>query len=223
MTQAAFVPTARVSGLRRVITCRVPAPAYDKLRGKSHLLQAAAAALKEGLELPLPEKASGSLRFSGRPLAIPISADIFDAVSKLAQEFFNSDLRETAGWLIARGLGMKLTLPVEGELLDAYEKRREAVIQFATPPLPKPFILRPQQEPRKNPLPANDSAPALSGKELAERRRAIGLSQRDLAHTAGVSRGLVAEIEKGRRLHVPTRLRIAEALERLKKDKETKQ
>ena len=38
--------TAPVSGLRRVITCRVPAPAYDRLRtGETPLLEAAASAV----------------------------------------------------------------------------------------------------------------------------------------------------------------------------------
>src|SRR5687768_6138696 len=42
-------PSAPTSGLRRVITCRVPAPAYDRLRaGETPLLEAAASALETG-------------------------------------------------------------------------------------------------------------------------------------------------------------------------------
>src|SRR5688500_6971890 len=85
-------PSAPASGLRRVITCRVPAPAYDRLRAnETPLLEAAASALENGLTLPRPEVAPGGHRFQRRPLAVPVTAVAFDAITKLAQESFNND------------------------------------------------------------------------------------------------------------------------------------
>src|SRR6266540_2090319 len=94
-------PSAPASGLRRVITCRVPSPAYDRLRtGETPLLEAAAHALEIGLTLPRPDRAPGGWRFQRRPLAVPVTAPSFDGITNLAKESFNNDLREAAGWLI---------------------------------------------------------------------------------------------------------------------------
>ena len=51
-----------------------------------------------------------------------------------------------------------------------------------------------------------------TGAQIAARRYERNLSQRDLAAAAGVSRGLVAEIERGRRTHWVSRWRLAEKL-----------
>jgi DNA-binding XRE family transcriptional regulator len=53
-----------------------------------------------------------------------------------------------------------------------------------------------------------------TGRALAAQREALGLSQRDLAAACGVSRGLVAEIEREKRQSLPGRRRMAEALRR---------
>jgi DNA-binding XRE family transcriptional regulator len=53
-----------------------------------------------------------------------------------------------------------------------------------------------------------------TGRALAAQRAALGVSQRDLAAACGVSRGLVAEIEREKRQSLPGRRRMAEALRR---------
>lgn len=53
---------------------------------------------------------------------------------------------------------------------------------------------------------------APSGDELRKRREEVGLSQRDLAHLSGLKRSTIAEVERGRRRHVLTRLKMAETL-----------
>ena len=46
---------------------------------------------------------------------------------------------------------------------------------------------------------ADGGGPVRDGRELARRRRALGLSQRDLERCAYVSRGYLADLEGGRR------------------------
>jgi DNA-binding XRE family transcriptional regulator len=204
-------PSAPTSGLRRVLTARIPSPAYDRLRvGETPLLEGALNALQTGLALAVPEVAPGGWRFARRPLALPVPSADYTAVLRLAQEHFDSDPREAAGWLIARGMGMALPLPTKEELagLPALRQAASAPAQ----PLPAPrFVVPPRRRPEpRAPLPADDSAP--NGDELRSRREAVGISQRDLAAASGLSRGLVAEVERGRRRHVLTRLKLAETL-----------
>jgi DNA-binding XRE family transcriptional regulator len=214
--------SAPMSGLRRVVTCRVPTPAYDRLRtGEVPLLEAAATALETALTLPLPEQAPGGWRFTRRPLAVPISAATFDAVTQLAAEQFRGDARDAAGWLIARGLGMALPLPTADELAGITPAKAVPTVtarQAAPSAAPTRFVVPPRRRPEaRAPLPPDDSAP--SGEELRQRRDAVGISQRDLAAASGLSRGLVAEVERGRRRHVLTRLRISETLASLERSK----
>lgn len=54
---------------------------------------------------------------------------------------------------------------------------------------------------------------APTGDELRAMRQAVRMTQSELARRAGFSRGLVAEVERGRRLSVRTRRRLAEALQ----------
>ena len=208
-----------VSGLRRVITCRVPAPAYDRLRsGETPLLEAAASALETGLTLPRPEVGPGGYRFQRRPLAVPVTATALDAITVLAKDAFNNDLREAAGWLIARGLGMALPLPTADELAGTFQPRAAQTLSEKPLAAQTRFTVPPRRRPEaRAPLPPDDSAP--NGEELKARREAIGISQRDLAAASGLSRGLVAEVERGRRRHVLTRLRISETLASLERSK----
>lgn len=209
------------SGLRRVITCRVPSPAYDRLRsGEVPLLEAAGAALESGLSLPLPETAPGAWRFGRRPLALPVSMAAYQTIEKLAADAFNGDIRDAAGWLIARGVGMALPLPDGASTPVTLSESPEAVVERpAVQPAPQArFVLPPRRRPEtRAPLPPDDSAP--NGDELRKRREEIGISQRDLAAASGLSRGLVAEIERGRRRHVLTRLRLSETLASLARSK----
>jgi DNA-binding XRE family transcriptional regulator len=218
---ATLPPVTLSTGLRRVVTCRVPSPAYDRLRsGDTPVLEAAGTALETGLALPLPDRAPGGWRFTRRPLAVPVSAAAFHAIGLLAADHFNCDVREAAGWLIARGLGMALPLPTSEELAGVFLERSttQTPLQPVQGPAPARFVLPPRRRPESRaPLPPDDSAP--SGDELRQRREEVGISQRDLAAASGLSRGLVAEIERGRRRHVLTRLRLAETLASLARSK----
>jgi DNA-binding XRE family transcriptional regulator len=218
-------PRPPTPGLRRVLTCRIPFPAFDRLRAAGQpggpleaapLLEAAVAALETGLKLERPPVAPGGWHFPRRPLAVPLPGEAYAAIVTLAQEAFAGDLRDAAGWVIARGVGMALPLPTPEELAGV-AKPREPVLSerpFLASSAASPnarFFIPPRRRPEpRAPLPPDDSAP--SGDELRRRREAIGVSQRDLAAASGLSRGLVAEVERGRRRHVLTRLRLAETL-----------
>jgi DNA-binding XRE family transcriptional regulator len=204
-------PSVPLGGLRRVLTCRVPAPAFDRLRAAGGtVVEAAAQALEAGLAQALPPVAPGGWRFPRRPLAVPIPAQTYRAVLELAEQSFRGDPRDAAGWLIARGAGLALPLPTTEELVAAPRTLGLPPTERATPS-PVRFLVPPRRRPEtRAPLPADDSAP--SGEELRHRREAAGLSQRDLAAASGLSRGLVAEIERGRRRHVLTRLKLADTL-----------
>lgn len=214
-------PAAPAAGLRRVITCRVPGPAYDRLRNaEAPLLEAAATALETGLTLPRPERAAGAWRYTRRPLAVPVTAASFEAIAALAADAFDGDMRDAAGWLIARGIGMAIPLPATDDLTGNVPDRAAAsTSQVVAPPPPAArFVVPPRRRPEQRaPLPPDDSAP--NGDELRQRREAVGISQRDLAAASGLSRGLVAEVERGRRRHVLTRLRISETLASLERSK----
>lgn len=205
-------------GLRRVLTCRIPAPAYDRLRaGEAPITEAAVMALETGLALPRPETAAGGWRFARRPLAVAVPGQDYAGVMALAHDAFNDDPRDAAGWLIARGLGMSLPLPTADELAGAPVPVQVSLPERLPAAAPR-FVLPPRRRPEvRAPLPADDSAP--SGDELRQRREALGISQRDLAAASGLSRGLVAEVERGRRRHVLTRMRLAETLASLERSR----
>ena len=186
---AAPTLTAPMSGLRRVVTCRVPTPAYDRLRtGEVPLLEAAAKALETALSLPKPEQAPGGWRFTRRPLAVPVTGPTFDAVTQLAADHFRGDARDAAGWLIARGLGMALPLPTADELAGITPAKAVPTVvtrQVAPPTAQARFVVPPRRRPEaRAPLPPDDSAP--NGEELRARRDAVGISQRDLADGLGL-------------------------------------
>jgi DNA-binding XRE family transcriptional regulator len=211
-------PSVPLGGLRRVLTCRVPAPAFERLRlTEGTVVAAAAQALEAGLAQPQPPIAPGGWRFARRPLAVPIPAEVYRAVLQLAEDSFRGDPRDAAGWLIARGTGLALPLPTPEELEGA--PRTLGLPATARPAAsPVRFVVPPRRRPEtRAPLPADDSAP--SGEELRRRREATGLSQRDLAAASGLSRGLVAEIERGRRRHVLTRLKLSETLAAVERQK----
>jgi DNA-binding XRE family transcriptional regulator len=62
--------------------------------------------------------------------------------------------------------------------------------------------------------------PAPTAEELRERRDALGIGQRELAAAVGISRGLLSELESGRRTaHAAARVRIGRTLARLEAGK----
>ena len=249
------ITTPPIGGIMRVLSCRVPAPAFERLRaGEGSVIERAQVALDAGFQaidagmtLPL-----SSARWRGftRPLALTVDGDTYVRLRDIAAQSFDDDMRDAAGWLIARGVGVSVTnvaparpaapvatttpaapvrpiplRPLSPAATAPSPARATPVptaaatpdVEESTPP-PAPGAIRKERvieaiRARATPraaLPPDDSAP--DGDELRRRREAVGISQRDLAAASGLSRGLVAEVERGRRRHVMTRARIAETL-----------
>ena len=62
--------------------------------------------------------------------------------------------------------------------------------------------------------PANSGA-VVTGESLRERREALGISQAAVAHAAHCSRGLVAEVERGKRRSAQTLAHLSNTLDKL--------
>jgi DNA-binding XRE family transcriptional regulator len=199
-------------------TAHVPRVAYDRLReieaGGRDFLAAASQAVRDGLQSAAAAgtRAGWWAQLARRPVGVVVRRQEHADIVALAGAHFAGDARLAAGWLLARGLGLALPLPAPEDFAAGAP---QAVAAGAAPPRWWQPQAQPMRQPRtpKVPLPPDNSAPG--GEELAQRRREAGLSQRDLAAAADLSRGLVAEIERGRRRHVSTRLKLAETLERL--------
>ncbi len=249
------ITTPPIGGIMRVLSCRIPAPAFERLRvGEGSVIERAQEALDAGFQaldsgmtLPL-----SSARWKGftRPLALTVDGDTYVRLRDIAGQSFDDDMRDAAGWLIARGVGVSVTnvapvrpvtavsatapttatkptpirpaVPASSSASTVRPVTAPASVTTSDsedgspPPAPGPIrkervieAIRARATPRAA-LPPDDSAP--DGDELRRRREAVGISQRDLAAASGLSRGLVAEVERGRRRHVMTRARIAETL-----------
>ncbi|MBU6287107.1 MAG: helix-turn-helix domain-containing protein [Chloroflexi bacterium] len=249
------ITTPPIGGIMRVLSCRIPAPAFERLRvGEGSVIERAQEALDAGFQaldsgmtLPL-----SSARWKGftRPLALTVDGDTYVRLRDIAGQSFDDDMRDAAGWLIARGVGVSVTnvapvrpvtavsatapttatkptpirpaVPASSSASTVLPVTAPASVTTSDsedgspPPAPGPIrkervieAIRARATPRAA-LPPDDSAP--DGDELRRRREAVGISQRDLAAASGLSRGLVAEVERGRRRHVMTRARIAETL-----------
>lgn len=249
------ITTPPIGGIMRVLSCRIPAPAFERLRvGEGSVIERAQEALDAGFQaldsgmtLPL-----SSARWKGftRPLALTVDGDTYVRLRDIAGQSFDDDMRDAAGWLIARGVGVSVTNVAPVRPVTAVSATAPTTATKPTPirpavpasssastvrPVPAPAsvttsdsedgspppapgpirkervieAIRARATPRAA-LPPDDSAP--DGDELRRRREAVGISQRDLAAASGLSRGLVAEVERGRRRHVMTRARIAETL-----------
>ena len=211
------IPAMLPGVLRRMVVCVVPVPAYDQLRSSGNILHAAASALCAGLSQPLPEQAKGKSLVSRRPLAVPVPAEACRPLLNLAREHFGGDYHRAGGWAIARGVGMALLLPSKDDLVQPCPAPVVVAAPQQPPAPPARTFAPPRRRPdTRAPLPDDSSVP--NGDELRTRREALGLSQRDLAAAGGFSRGLVAEIERGRRRHILTRLRMSETLVALERD-----
>jgi DNA-binding XRE family transcriptional regulator len=254
-SSATPITTPPISGIMRVLSCRLPAPAFERLRvGEGSVIERAKAALDAGFQaihagMTLPLSGARWRGFT-RPLVLTVDGDTYLRLRDIAAQSFDDDMRDAAGWLIARGVGVSVTnlapartvapvasttptaptqstsensvTPVPAaQKPDQIESLEEATVasdsKATTPPPPHAPIHEAgviaavrARAPLRAALPPDDSAPG--GDELRRRRDAVGISQRDLAAASGLSRGLVAEVERGRRRHVMTRARIAETL-----------
>lgn len=60
---------------------------------------------------------------------------------------------------------------------------------------------------------------AVTGESLRQRREALGVSQATIAHEAHCSRGLVAEVERGRRRNAMTLELLSQAIGKLERER----
>lgn len=216
------------SGVRRVLLCRVIPGAVAQLRARGERIEhAASAALAHGLDqvgestgseagANEPEYIEGH-----RPLAVPVPQPLFGAVLKVALDHFRGDARAAAGWLIARGVGFPMAAPSRRQAARRLQvtplgavaaKRGPSVgaVKAATIPTSVRAVA-----PAARTVARAPAVDAPSGAQLRASREELGVSQRELAAAAGLSRGLVAEVERGRRTNPLTRLRLAETLRAL--------
>jgi transcriptional regulator with XRE-family HTH domain len=95
-------------------------------------------------------------------------------------------------------------------------RRDGASLGTVTAPTPRPRLERPQEELRLRVErfgPPESACP--TGDLLRARREALSLSQRDLAAASGVQRGVITDIESGRRNTLHARYALAQALSTL--------
>jgi DNA-binding XRE family transcriptional regulator len=199
--------------LRHVVIGRVLPAVALRLRAEGRPLQAAASdALRRGLgESAVLGDAAGQPYAAGfRPLALTISAPARESVSWLARAAFHGDERAAVGWLLARGVGMRMDLPsAEAGARSARGRTLRVRRPFG------PTAATPSPRRRRASAAADVDAP--TGEALRQMREALGIAQRELAAHAGLSRGLVAEVERGRRTNGLTRLRLWETLRSLQR------
>ena len=110
------------------------------------------------------------------------------------------------------------------EALEAQLAARGAARETRTPVRAPPEAARgtrgaaewklPGWAPAPDPEPAGQQA-AVTGDTLRGRREALGISQAAVAHAAHCSRGLVAEVERGKRRSAQTLAHLAAVLDRL--------
>ena len=207
-----------------------------RLRAEGRPLQAAASeALSRGIGDSAVLDGDGNQPYAAgyRPLALTVSAPARESVAWLARAAFNGDERAAVGWLLARGVGIRMGLPSsEGASARGRGTRGNrgtpgALSAPGTPGAPGTGLLklrRPAGPVTATPSPKRRRASAAAadvdapnGVELRQMREALGIAQRELAAHAGLSRGLVAEVERGRRANGLTRLRLFETLRSLQR------
>ena len=224
--------------LRRVISCFIPAGILEKLKlegGKLH--ETVGLALIAGKSyLETEENIHGTVSWQGLKLNRPVSTNIpistYERIEALAKDKFGGNLKEAFAWMVIRGLGVRLSLP-------SANPSEPAPVVPRKPPTPpartwKPALVeaeplvKPETKAQKSEKarPTRAQTPSIiptpldyipTGIELRAGRDELGLTQRDLAVATGLSRGLVAEIESGRRTALLTRLRISETIKALKR------
>jgi DNA-binding XRE family transcriptional regulator len=200
--QSAATEERDAAPLRRVVVARVLSAVVARLRAEGAGVQVAAL---DAVRRALAEREGGAPTGSGssrdgaesarggdevaydrghRLVALTLTPPLYAAVAGLARSAFGGDVPAATGWLVARGTGVRLALPGAVDGTRAAPRSRRAQIDVDAP----------------------------GADELRARREEIGLSQKEVAAAAGLSRGLVAEVERGRRANALTRLRIAETL-----------
>lgn len=111
---------------------------------------------------------------------------------------------------IGAGLGLDLGSILDAAILGRSPKPRAASVVREPPPLPLPA----SRSPKQDPLATNAAVLVRVGIRISELRQSRGMTQRELAHGAGVDLGVVQRIEAGRIKKVSLRrlVRLAGAL-----------
>ena len=108
---------------------------------------------------------------------------------------------------IVRADGTPLGLAFSSAATQALERLRDA----AEPALrQRPAPRGPKEAPSRAAPPPDDAAP--TGPALAALRSALGVSQYKVAASSGIARGVILEIERGRRPGIVGRVRLYQAL-----------
>lgn len=150
--------------------------------------------------LPWPTTA---LRFRGILAPVALRAN----VELLAQLHFQGNRAQAAGWLLGRGLGLhydvprtaKLPIPVVHRHAPLPQRRSDLGYRGA------------RKERGLEQVPEGVYVP--TGLELRAKREALHVTQRTAARHAGISRGLLSEIEAGRRTAEVSRWKFAVGLD----------
>jgi len=206
--------------LHRILTCHVPVAAIARLEatGESvfaaarHALQAGIKSLEQELASEKGASTIGAAaheRPSTRPLAVPAGLAAALLVTRLAQESFEGDVHVAGGWLIARGAGLPVALP----LPEGAATRR--AIKAALQRLATPEKVRSRGGVAAAASGGRVSAPLIlvpAGPQLRAMREALGVSREKVAAAAGVTPDTVGEIERDRRPTAAARLQVAEVL-----------
>jgi DNA-binding XRE family transcriptional regulator len=204
--------------LHRILTCHVPADAFARLEAMGDsLFGAGRQALQAGihsLEQELQSEtggartpAGGHERAHSRPLAVPAGLAAALLVTRLAQECFDGDVHVAGGWLVARGAGLPVTLP----LPEGAATRRS--LKAALQRLAAPEKVRSKAGAATSGARVN--APLIlvpAGPQLRAMREALGVTREKVAAAAGVTPDTVGEIERDRRPTAAVRLQVAEVL-----------
>lgn len=224
------------SPLNKVVVCAIPFALYKEMRstillqGGDSLLESAITFLGAALDQVLPARTmpgrrSVFLSAPLRPLALPVSGEYLDKIGKVADAYFGGNLRCAAGWLIARGAGMRIALPSTAEsaelraaMVPQAEQEQEAeqasdvLARIKKRRSYKAYTNKRQRidKPQNEQADVPEDVP--TGGEIRALRESISMSQREAAALAGISRGSLHAMEVGARRNPIRLIQVQKAL-----------